>query len=165
MHYLAPHVNFSPVERNNSKLVIGHYPSNPIHKGTETIKRLLKPYHNDFEIRIDTKIVEHSKNIKRISECDIYIEMFCLEQDGKPFGCHGVTAFDAASLGCKVITNNINQSAYTDVYGEYPFMIANSESKFLSIIELLKKKSVNLPSVFDNHNIKSTGKRILELIK
>jgi hypothetical protein len=165
MHYLAPHVNFSPVERNNSKLVIGHYPSNPENKGTETIKRLLKPYHNDFEIRIDTKIVEHSKNIQRISECDIYIEMFCLEQDGKPFGCHGVTAFDAASLGCKVITNNINQSAYTDVYGDYPFMIANSESKFLSIIELLKKKSVNFPSVFDNHNIKSTGKRILELIK
>lgn len=165
MHYLAPHVEFSPVPKNNSKLVIGHYPSNPINKGTETIKRLLKPYHDDFDIRIDDKIVPHQYNIKRMGECDIYVEMFCLEQDGKPFGCHGVTAFDASALGCTVITNNINESAYTDVYGDYPFLIANTESKFLSIIELLKKKFVNLPNVMLNHNIKSTGKRILELIE
>lgn len=164
MHYLAPHVNFKPTIKNNSKLVIGHYPSNPENKGTAQIVKMLEPFKNDFEIRIDTKIVPHAKNIQRISECDIYIEMFCLEQNGKPFGCHGVTAFDAASLGCKVITNNINEQAYIDVYGASPFFIANTESKFLSIIEILKKKNVTLPSVFDNHNIKSTGKRILKLI-
>jgi hypothetical protein len=165
MHYLAPHVNFKPTIKNNIKTVIGHFPSNPEFKGTKDVIRLLEPFKNDFEIRIDTKIVEHSKNIKRISECDIYIEMFCLEQEGKPFGCHGVTAFDAASLGCKVITNNINQSVYTDVYGDYPFFIANTEQKFKSILRILQKKNVTLRSVFDNHNIKDTAKRILKLIE
>jgi hypothetical protein len=164
MHYLAPHVLFKPTIKNNIKPVIGHYPSNPDNKGTKDVIRLLEPFKNDFEIRIDTKILEHSKNIQRISECDIYIEMFCLEQEGKPFGCHGVTAFDASSLGCKVITNNINQSVYTDVYGEYPFFIANTESKFNSVMQLLSKKDVTLRSVFDCHNIKDTGKRILKLI-
>jgi hypothetical protein len=164
MHYLAPHVEFSPIPKNNTKLVVGHYPSNPINKGTDKVRELLEPYQNDFDIRIDSKIVPHQFNIKRMSECDIYVEMFCLEQDNKPFGCHGVTAFDAAALGSIVVTNNINESAYTDVYGEYPFLIANTETKFKSIFELLKKKTISLPSVFENHNIKSTGKRILQLI-
>jgi len=164
MHYLAPHVNFSNVPKNNSKLVVGHYPSNPINKGTDKVIELLAPYHKDFDIRIDSKIVPHKFNIQRMSECDIYVEMFCLEQDNKPFGCHGVTAFDAAALGSIVVTNNINESAYTDVYGDYPFLIANTESKFKSIFEMLKKKTISLPSVFENHNIKSTGKRILKLI-
>jgi hypothetical protein len=165
MHYLAPHVNFKPTLKYNSKPVIGHYPSNPENKGTNKVIELLQPYHDDFEIRIDTKIVEHSKNIQRISECDIYIEMFQISQNGKLFGCHGVTAFDAASLGCKVITNNVHEHVYNDVYGASPFFIANTETKFKSIIEILKKKNVTLPSVFENHNIKDTGKRILKLIK
>lgn len=165
MHYLAPHVELSPQKRDKrTKLVIGHYPSNPISKGTETIKRMLKPYYGDFEIRIDTKILPNEQHLKRIGDCDIYVEMFNPEQDGKPYGCHGVTAFEASALGCKVITNNINEKAYTDVYGKSPFLIANTESKFLSIIELLKKKDVTLPSVFEKHSIKETGKRILELI-
>lgn len=166
MQYLAPHVELLPqVKPKRSKLVIGHYPSVASIKGTETIKRMLKPYYDDFDIRIDTKILPHEQNLKRIGDCDIYVEMFNPEQDGKPYGCHGVTAFEASGLGCTVITNNINEPAYADVYGDSPFLIANTESKFLSIIELLKKKNVNLPNVMINHNIKSTGERILELIR
>jgi hypothetical protein len=165
MHYLAPHVELSPLDKpKRGKLVLGHYPSNPYNKGTETIKQMLKSNHGDFEMRVDTKILSHELNLKRIGDCDIYVEMFNPEQDGKPYGCHGVTAFEASALGCKVITNNINLSAYTDVYGDSPFMIANTEKEFKSWIEKLKKKNVSLPNVYDKHNIKSTGKRILELI-
>lgn len=166
MHYLAPHVMRCAGSQRCSghKPIIGHFPSNPENKGTDQIRQMLQHFHNDFEIRIDTKLLNHEQNLKRIAECDIYVELFIPTQRGKPYGCHGTTAFEATALGCQVVTNNINLKAYTDVYGDSPFLIANTESKFFSIFELLKQKRIKLPDIFEKHSIKATGERILKLI-
>ena len=175
IHYLAPHIELEQTEkRKDGKLIIGHYPSNSDVKGTEDIKTMLEPFKNYFEIRIDTNIIPHEDNLKRIAECHIYIELFKPELNGKQYGCFGVTAFEATSLGCLVITNDLNMDVYHSVYGLTPFQIANSKESFIETLEQLKEFSIEqlneLVEYFEcdfrnNHSIESTGKRILELIK
>lgn len=172
IHYLAPHIELEPTEkRKGGKLIVGHYPSNSSVKGTDEIITMLEPFKNDFEIRIDTNIIPHEDNLKRIAECHIYVELFKPELNGKQYGCFGVTAFEATSLGCLVITNDLNMNVYHNAYGLTPFQIANTKDEFTEILHLLKE--FNTETIQDlteldfrnNHSIESTGKRILELIK
>jgi hypothetical protein len=174
IHYLAPHTDLEPTEkRKGGKLIVGHYPSNSEVKGTDEIITMLEPFKNDFEIRIDTNIIPHEDNLKRIAECHIYVELFKPELNGKEYGCFGVTAFEATGLGCLVITNDLNGTIYHNTYGLSPFQICNTKESFIETLEQLKDFSIEqvneLVEHFDtefrnNHSIESTGKRILELI-
>lgn len=172
MHYIAPCVNFNNnKEINTDRLIIGHFPSNLEVKGTKKINEMLEPFRDHFDIRIDTKKLSHSSHLNRVSECDIYIELFAPLQNGVPYGCFGTSAFEATSLGCLTITNNINQTAYEDIYGTQPFLTPNNEKDFKAIIESLKdihtfeKVKQSLHSGFyENHNMIATGKRIKEVI-
>lgn len=171
-NYLAPHTTLKPIPKDNKRLVIGHYPSNHDVKGTVKIEEMLKPFHNDFDIRIDIRKKSHEDNLKRVAECDIYVELFAQEQKRLPYGCFGVSAFEATALGCLVITNNINRPAYEDVYGQHPFIIANTEEAFInSIISLHDRDTFEIAKesmhhgFYDKHGILSTGLRIKELIK
>lgn len=172
-NYLAPHTTLKPLEsRTNDKLIIGHYPSQPIAKGTELIKKLLAPFDNDFEIRISEDKLPHEENLKRVSECDIYIELFAPLQDGQPYGCFGVSAFEATALGCLVVTNNINRSAYEDVYGGQPFLTPNTEKEFINTIKTLHDretfetaKEIMHKNFWHKHGIIETGLRIKSLIE
>lgn len=173
MLYIAPHTALRHVpKRIQEKLIVGHYPSNPEVKGTDAIIRMLEPFHNDFEIRIDTKKVTHQQNLQRVSECHIYIELFAPTQGGNPYGCFGVSAFEATGLGCLVVTNNINPWAYESVYGQSPFLTPNTEQKFVNTIKALRDRRTFDYAVdtmhsgfYLKHGIESTGKRILELIQ
>lgn len=171
-NYLAPHTTLKPKEKDGGKLIIGHYPSNPDVKGTETIRTLLEPFANDFEIRIDETKVSHEENLKRVSECHIYIELFAPLQNGIPYGCFGVSAFEATALGCLVITNNINRSAYENVYGSQPFFTPNTEEAFINtIVSLYDKENFEIAKeamhsgFYEKHGILQTGLRIKELIQ
>lgn len=174
--YLAPHTDLKPTEkRKEGKLIIGHYPSNPLVKGTKEIREMLEPFKDDFEIRIDETILPHEENLKRISECHIYIELFKPELNGKPYGCFGVTAFEATALGCVVFTNDLNREVYRTVYGKECFITTNTKESFSKVISqvgdflgvttYLKAKDILHKDFYNNHSIESTGKRILELIK
>ena len=173
MFYIAPHVELKPVPKSiYDKLIIGHYPSNPDVKGTKQIERMLAPFLNDFDIRIDTKKVTHSQNIKRVSECHIYVELFATEQNGKPYGCFGTSAFEATALGSLVITNNINRSAYESVYGQQPFLTPHTERDFQNtIFGLHDKESFDIAKeamhvgFWDKHGINETAKRIKQIIE
>lgn len=175
IHYIAPHVELLPTEkRKQGKLIIGHYPSNHDVKGTNEIIKMLEPFKNDFEIRIDITKLPHKENLQRISECHIYIELFKPELKGKTYGCFGVTAFEASALGCLVVTNNLHQNVYNDVYNNCPFYIENTKESFVQLIETIRDV-VNHDN-FDeiatechddlmlSHSIQATGKRILDLI-
>lgn len=175
IEYLAPHTDLKPVEkRKEGKLIIGHYPSNALVKGTKEIREMLEPFKDDFEIRIDETIIPHEENLKRIAECHIYIELFKPELNGKPYGCFGVTAFEATALGCLVVTNNLHREVYKGVYDEAPFFICNTTKEFESLFTNLITKDTDSFEIiseylhgdfYNNHSIESTGKRILELIK
>lgn len=171
MHYLAPHVDLKPTaKRSGERLIIGHYPSNAEVKGTSEIIKMLQPFKDRFEIRIDTTNVSHEENIKRIAECDIYIEMFKPQLNGKRYGCFGVTAFEAAALGCVVVTNCLDKSSYMDAYGDMPFLIANTKNelnvllKMIDAITISEIREERIKRIQSNHNITATGKRILKLI-
>jgi hypothetical protein len=172
VEYLAPHTDLKPVDkRKEGKLIIGHYPSNALVKGTKEIREMLEPFKDDFEIRIDETIIPHEENLKRIAECHIYIELFKPELNGKPYGCFGVTAFEATALGCLVVTNDLNKEVYENVFTRHDFLIANDKDTFRDFMEgasTLEVETFN--NRFDkdfhsNHSIESTGKRILDLIK
>jgi hypothetical protein len=171
-NYLAPHTTLKPVQKHGSKLIIGHYPSNADTKGTKDIELMLTPFINDFDIRIDETKVSHEENLERVSECHIYVELFKPMQDGKPYGCFGVSAFEATALGSLVITNNINRSAYEDVYGHQPFLTPNTEAAFINtIIGLADRDSFELAKetfharFYEKHGITETGLRIKSLIE
>lgn len=171
MNYIAPHTILKPTPKaTEGKLIIGHYPSNPDVKGTKAIERMLAPFLNDFDIRIDTKKVSHENNLKRVSDCHIYIELFAPTQNGKPYGCFGVSAFESTALGSVVVTNNINRKAYEDVYGHQPFLTPNTEKEFQSIVAgLWDRETYDISKeamhngFYQKHGIIETGQRILTL--
>lgn len=173
MYYIAPHTELKPVAKSTSgKLIIGHYPSNPDVKGTAQIERMLAPFINDFDIRIDTKKLTHEENLKRVAECHIYVELFAPTQNGKPYGCFGTSAFESTALGALTITNNINRKAYEDVYGHQPFLTPHTEREFQNtIFGLADRESYDIAKeamhvgFYDKHSITETGRRILRLIE
>jgi hypothetical protein len=172
IEYLAPHTDLKPVDkRKDGKLIIGHYPSNAIVKGTKEIRGMLEPFKDEFEIRIDETILPHDENLKRIAECHIYIELFKPELNGKPYGCFGVTAFEATALGCLVITNDLNKEVYENVFTRHDFLIANDKETFrqvMGVISMLKTETFNdrfHKDFHSKHSIEATGQRILDLIK
>lgn len=173
LHYLAPHTDLTAVpKRHDGKLVIGHYPSHAEIKGTKEIMAMLEPYRDDFEIRIDTTIVPHEENLKRIAECHIYIELFKPEINGKPYGCYGVTAFEATALGCYTVTNNLHPEVYKSVYGPSPFRIANTREEFQKVFEIYRKVKPGWyhtlstgASFYTTHSARATGERIIEITK
>ena len=172
MDYLAPHTTLRPVRKKETgKLIIGHYPSNPDVKGTEAIKRLLEPFQSDYDIRIDSTKLTHARNLKRVSECHIYVELFAPTQQGNPYGCFGVSAFEATAMGGLVVTNNINRQAYEGVYGGQCFLTPNTEEHFTNTIASLKSREYyeNVKEWMHDefhkrHSITATGTRILKLI-
>lgn len=154
---------------------IGHYPSNPEVKGTvsivQMIKKLKQP--NKFVYAIDR--VNHVSQIRRMSQCDIYIEMFKPILNCRPYGCYGVTAFEAASMGKIVITNNIREDVYYNYYQVEPALfIANTENTFLSLVddilnsskdEIKKMQQYSREWVIEKHSYKAIGERIARELK
>lgn len=173
MLYVAPHTTLQPAQRPyRTKLRIAHYPSNHLVKGTKTIQRLLEPFKDRFEIDINTNREPHAKNLYRIGLADIYIELFNPTQNGQPYGCFGVTAFEATAMGGVVVTNNVNRQAYEDVYGAHPFLTPNDEMSFIQAIESLAVPREQFDAIrqdlhkgfMDKHSIQATGERIKQII-
>lgn len=170
--YIAPHFTFieKKPKRFDGTITVGHFPSNPIVKGTDKIKKMLAPFKDKFNIIIDEQIYPHYQNLQRISKCDIYIELFQPQMNGNPYGCFGVTAFEATALGCLTITNNINESAYQDVYGDHNFILANNEEKFHNIFNVISDDNFEVirnsmhAGFFEKHNIEASGKHLLSLL-
>lgn len=169
----------SPVEMQpalfyrTGKLRIGHYPSHAIVKGTAEIIQMLKPFQNKYKWCHSVISVPHQMQIKRMEGCDVYIELFKPELNGKPYGCFGVTALEAAALGKIVITNNLYPDVYTQAYGKCPFTIANTPEEFTNIIsgllrmnpELFKRLQHETVEIMrENHSFESTGNKIAKFI-
>jgi len=173
MMYVAPHTTLIQAQRPyRTKLRIAHYPSNHLVKGTKTIQRLLEPFRDRFDIDINTNREPHEKNLYRIGLADIYIELFNPTQNGQPYGCFGVTAFEATAMGVMVVTNNVNRQAYENVYGAHPFLTPNDEMAFIQAIESLAVPREQFDAMredlhagfSDKHSIQATGERIKQII-
>lgn len=174
LHYIVSPVEFelAPLY-NDGKLKVGHYPSNAEVKGTDKILELVEPFKDRMIWKHDTKIVDHYFQLERMAKCDVYIELFKPELNGRSYGCFGVTALEGAAMGKIVITNNIRQKVYSDAYGQAPMTIANNEWSFKNILNTLlnmdrlmirsiQKESFEIMK--ENHSYQATGQRILKVI-
>lgn len=158
--------------------VIAHYPSNSSNKGTEKVINLmqdainLQTYNTEIRMRFicSTVKVPHADQLKRMMDCNVYIEMFAPTQHGNPYGCYGVTAFEAASMGKIVVTQNIYPEVYKNAYGcDYPFVICNTEVEFKQKIyaiiqepiERIKQlQEISRTWILSNHSYEATGRRL-----
>lgn len=154
---------------------VAHYPSNAETKGTSKIHEMLNKISSEckFHFTCSTEKVDHETQLKRMDDCDIYIELFKLELRGKPYGCFGVTAFEAAAAGKIVITNNIFEKVYENAYGECALIIANDEPTFIQNLEMLlklpnecisRRQTETYNWLIKNHSYEANGKRLKQLL-
>jgi len=155
-----------------SPYLVAHYPSNPTVKGTAKIIEMCKSI-DGLQLIVSEERLKHEAQLKRMSSCDIYVELFNTTQNGKPYGCFGVTAFEAAALGKIVITNNINEKAYSDQYGDCALVIANTEEAFISKLtwlnglnenDLLNLQEQTREWIVKNHSYIATGNKLKTLL-
>lgn len=161
-----------PIHHNTGQFKFAHHPSNPEVKGTEKIKQMMAKIPVFFHC--DTSIVSHEQNLRRMANCDCYIEMFATEQKGKVYGNAGVTAWEAAAMGKVVITNFLHQEVYINAYGIMPFQVANTEVEFdLKVRNIatlgrsdLKDLSEYLRNlIIERHSMEATGKYLLQYLQ
>lgn len=178
--YLAAAIDIKSIRSSGtfpqigSTFCIGHYPSKAEVKGTDTIRRLMEAHGNRFRFQYSEERVSHPKQIARMSACDIYLELYQTALAGKPYGCYGVTAFEAAALGRVVMTQNINEQAYIDTYGcRAPFLLCNTEEDFRIHLEHLAgmgpRKLQDMQEdtylwVNQHHGLQPTGQRLARIL-
>ncbi len=156
-----------PVTTNNHPLLFAHYPSRPEVKGTATICELMCEVPG-VRFVCDTTILPHEQNLKRISLCDVYVELFSPKQGGRTYGSFGVTAFEAAAMGKPVITNSVHHGVYRAAYGQDFMYIANTREEFIREVKLLMNhprldelSKVIRNWIVEKHSYKATGDYIL----
>lgn len=172
----AIHDQLHNVESNkiSAPYKIGHFPSNPGVKGTNVIVSMINSLNTPKRFIYSENRVSYPDQLNRMDMCDIYVELFAPVQNGKQYGCYGVTAFEAAALAKVVFTNNVNEKAYNDSYGDCALIIANTEKDFINKMEnilslssskLLKLQTKTLTWVTEKHSLQASGKRLTSLLK
>lgn len=154
---------------------LGHYPSNCIVKGTSEILKMTSDIKEKIEFKalFSTGMVGYKRQLKRMSKCDIYIELFNTTLNGKEYGSWGITALEAAAMGKVVVTQNLNARVYQEAYGYCPLVICNTEEKFIdNVTNLLNMDSTNLSLlqtetynwVKNNHSYEATGNKLKNIL-
>ena len=182
LHYAAVAINTEAYKNYRFRqevgnpYIIAHYPSNPEVKGSEQINemmsRVILPFDNTMFLSDPSKF-SHAMNMKRVSACDIYIELFKPVLNGKPYGCYGVSAFEAAACGKVVVTQNLNKDVYLHAYGSMPFLIANTEADFIQIVSgLIRMEPIQISRLQtetynwlqEKHSYKASGNYIANIL-
>lgn len=162
-------IRFSP--HQNDPLVFAHYPSRPDFKGTAYIRSVMAK-HPSTIFRCDETRVPHSDNLKRISECDVYIELFMPKQYHAEYGSFGVTAFEAAAMGKSVITNSLYHKYYEQAYGQSGWLhVCNTTTEFTSLIVRIvrngidpRRKKLVREWIEQYHSFEATGRYLMGLL-
>jgi len=154
------------------KIVIGHFPSGGIEKGTNEINEVMSlamennKCKDRFIYLYDSRKVSWEENLKRMSECDIYIEQL-------RWGEWGMTALEAAALGKIVITNFKSVSKYEKEYGHSEILVANNKTDLFDLIDWLanwsdddieRKKKLTREWIELHHSLVAVGNRLKSII-
>jgi len=153
-------------------LVYAHYPSNPKVKGTEAIMRTMRSLNVDF--RCETNILPHDRHLRRIADCDVYVEQLALEQPGGYLmGIWSMSALEAAALGKVVIANDLWRREYEEVFGPCPILKANNHVELAEIVKMLQEmprseiedlKVTTRKWVVEKHSFVPVGTRLKECL-
>lgn len=155
------------------KVIIAHYPSGS--KGYQIINNVIgKLNRKNFIFKYDPVNVPWEDNLKRMSECDIYIEEMNSHQKGIPLYIFGIQAIEAAALGKVVCSRFPMFDKYVETFGECgliptntPEILKEKLEEFLSMgdsdfIELQKKSR---KWVEDCHSYKVIGNKFKKIFK
>ena len=152
---------------------IYHLPSCTKTKGTDTILDIVRSLHGDFNFEYKIDRSSYSQQLELMQKCDIYLELFAPEQDGKPYGSWGITALEAAAMGKIVFTQMNDDSHYIEVYGYPPALLCydnkltfrNDLQHLISEPFLIKEHQENTRNwVVENHSYQATGKKMQEIL-
>jgi|LSQX01.2.fsa_nt_gb glycosyltransferase involved in cell wall biosynthesis len=169
--WIQPAIDIKKIQpfyyKSKDKTIIAHYPSGS--KGYPIINDVIgKLNRKNFMFKYDPINVSWEDNLKRMSECDIYIEEMNSDQNGIPLYIFGIQAIEAASLGKIVCSRFPMFDKYEETFGECgliptntPEILKEKLEEFLSMddsdfIELQKKSR---RWVENCHSYKVIGKR------
>lgn len=157
---------------NKEVLTFGHYPSDPVVKGTASINEVMKElkllFPEDYRYICDTKILSHTESLYRMKNCDVYIEMLAPTNHGKPYGSFGTTALEAAALGKVVITNNL----YPEVVDSEGLNIANDAHILHGFVKAFIQNKGFITAlkqdarkwVEENHSLQASGNKLISIL-
>lgn len=155
---------------------VGHFPSNPSVKGSNFIFEIVDSLWGKIPVKchLDKEHVGHAEQLKRMQDCDIYIEMFSMRDgNGCPYGNFGITALEAAAMGKIVLTNCLGRDVYERAYGPIGLQVANDEITFkerlielaqMELNEILDLQMKTREWVVKNHSYQASGEYILKNI-
>jgi len=140
-----------------------HFPRHPQIKGSDVIQQTL----SGKSFACDAKLLKWDDNIRRMRECDIYIE-----QLAPPYEW-GITALEAAALGKVVITQFQSLGRYEQEYGDCELIVANNAEELKEAVEMVSgwsrarlqhKKRRTRRWVEKNHSYLAVGRRLKKLL-
>lgn len=165
---------------NSKKLVIGHFPSSPVTKGTDKVIRVIERLENTLTLKdkfeyIGTREINKNhhitwaENLKRMKRCDVIIEtiqptVYLGDRPGQyvfnptgnghcDFGDWGNTALEASILGKVVVTNCLHTDIYKSHYKcDLPLYVTNDERMLrLNLIKLILMNKAKLREEKEKH--------------
>ena len=163
-YWVLPPIDLSikPDYTHHGKL-FAHYPRGSA-KGTRDIVYICEEL--GVRLNCNTKIIPHNENMKRMSDCDIYIEMV----SGPEWG---MTALEAAALGKIVVTTFNGLDDYKRQYGECELVVANNKEELRERIkeimnwteeEILEKKKATRQWAERYHSFQAVGQRLKDIL-
>lgn len=177
VHLLSPPVDIERITPRyydgKRKPILGHFPRNTgtglITKGHYKVVNVfdkVRKYYPDQ--LVDTNFINWVDHIKRVADCDIWVEklsLVCPEW--------GMSALEAAALGKVVITQFTSRDTYEREYGISPILHANTEEELetllLELTNLSKPEIVSLQRatrawVEKYHSFEYVGSRLKTLL-
>jgi len=168
---------FPVYEKQSDKIIIGHFPSKESTKSSQeinkTIERLKMKFGDKFIYIYSPVRVSWENQMKRVSQCDIYIEACTPKFKHLKYGEWGVAGIEAAALGKIVITHFLSCKRYEKEYGKCELRVANSLNEIeKQLIKLLSLSDDNLLQIKKDtrkwvekfHSHYAVGKRLKEVI-
>lgn len=172
----AVHTDKEPEITQKRPYIFGHFPSNSKVKGTEKIAAMMHAVQSTPQLsqfRYNTRLIDSEQQYRRMMGCDIYVELFQPELNGRTYGSFGITALEAAAMGKVVVTMNLHRHIYETHYGSCALQIANTEKEFMSTIvglqflgidALITLRHNTRKWVVEKHSYKATGEYVLKNI-
>ena len=155
-------------KKSSDKIIIGHYPSSSKMKGSETITNVMKNVKGNYIFKYNPKVISWQNNIKRLNECDIYIESFV---ENRSFG---IAALEAAALGKIVISAYAFKQKYEETTGELGLIPVKNQKELKEEIEriinlpknkILEMKKRSREWVEKYHSYEAVGLRLLKIYR
>jgi len=121
------------------KIIIGHFPSYDVRKGTKVIMKVLEnlkasKFGNQFEYIIETERVPWHQQLERIKKCDVIIECLTPVVGDDKFGEWSTATLESAALGKITVTNSFHEDIYEKTYGPSEICIANDPTQLRKVL-------------------------------